>query len=95
MGIHRAEAVAAAHPRCDKRDLLKLLAKEGCAGQRGLCWPKRAVLAKDGWVLKNTEGSHRQFIHRMKPGEATVNGHPSGDVPAGTLKSIPKQASLK
>jgi len=53
------------------------------------------ALTNDGWILKNTEGSHRQFIHPTKPGNATVNGHPSDDVPTGTLKSILKQAGLK
>jgi predicted RNA binding protein YcfA (HicA-like mRNA interferase family) len=53
------------------------------------------MLASDGWVLKNQEGSHRQFIHPIKPGKATVNGHPSDDVPPGTLKSILKQTGLK
>jgi predicted RNase H-like HicB family nuclease/predicted RNA binding protein YcfA (HicA-like mRNA interferase family) len=33
------------------------------------------TLATDGWVLKNQEGSHRQFVHPTKPGKATVNGH--------------------
>jgi predicted RNA binding protein YcfA (HicA-like mRNA interferase family) len=45
-------------------------------------------------VLRNTEGSHRQFVHPTKPGKATVNGHPSDEVPTGTLKSILKQAGL-
>jgi predicted RNA binding protein YcfA (HicA-like mRNA interferase family) len=49
------------------------------------------ALAKDGWVLKNQKGSHRQFTHPAKPGKATINGHPSDDVPPGTLKSIMKQ----
>jgi predicted RNA binding protein YcfA (HicA-like mRNA interferase family) len=50
------------------------------------------TLATDGWVLKNQEGSHSQFMHPTKPGKATVNGHPSDDVPPGTLKSIMRQA---
>ena len=52
-------------------------------------------LAEEGWILKNTEGSHRQFVHPTKPGKVTVNGHPSDEVPQGTLKSILKQAGLK
>lgn len=53
------------------------------------------TLAKDGWRLRNTEGSHRQFVHPTKPGKTTVNGHPSDDVPPGTLRSILRQAGLK
>jgi predicted RNA binding protein YcfA (HicA-like mRNA interferase family) len=52
-------------------------------------------LENDGWLLKNQVGSHRQFVHPVKPGKATVNGHPSDDVPKGTLNSILKQAGLK
>ncbi|HZL55636.1 MAG TPA: type II toxin-antitoxin system HicA family toxin [Bryobacteraceae bacterium] len=53
------------------------------------------VLAKDGWVLRNNEGSHPQFVHSNKPGQVTVPGHPSIEVPPGTLSSILKQAGLK
>jgi predicted RNA binding protein YcfA (HicA-like mRNA interferase family) len=53
------------------------------------------MLAKDGWAQKNQEGSHRQFVHRTKPGKVTVNGHPSEEVAPGTFKSIMKQAGLK
>jgi predicted RNA binding protein YcfA (HicA-like mRNA interferase family) len=53
------------------------------------------TLAKDSWTLKNQEGSHRQFIHPAKPGKITVSGHPSDEVPVGTLKAILKQAGLK
>jgi predicted RNA binding protein YcfA (HicA-like mRNA interferase family) len=53
------------------------------------------LLAYDGWVLKNQEGSHRQFVHPTKPGKVTVPGHPGVDIPAGTLSSILKQADLK
>jgi predicted RNA binding protein YcfA (HicA-like mRNA interferase family) len=53
------------------------------------------VLAKEGWVLRNKEGSHRQLVHPTKPGKVTVPGHPSIEVPPGTLSSILKQAGLK
>lgn len=26
-------------------------------------------LRSDGWILRNQEGSHRQFIHPIKPGK--------------------------
>ena len=51
-------------------------------------------LEQDGWRLKNQEGSHRQYVHPQKPGKVTVAGHPSIDVPKGTLNSILKQAGL-
>jgi predicted RNA binding protein YcfA (HicA-like mRNA interferase family) len=52
-------------------------------------------LAEDGWILKTTAGSHRQFTHPTKPGKVTVNGHPGDDVQGGLLHSIWKQAGLK
>ena len=58
----------------------------------------RDVIARiqaDGWTLARTRGSHRHFRHALKPGIVTVAGHPSVDVPPGTLNSILKQAGLK
>ncbi|WP_419941369.1 type II toxin-antitoxin system HicA family toxin [Candidatus Palauibacter sp.] len=48
-------------------------------------------LKRDGWVLRNTRGSHHQFTHPSKPGRVTVK-HPSKDIPTGTLRSISRQA---
>ena len=48
-----------------------------------------------GWFLVRTKGSHRQFHHPTKPGTVTIAGHPSVDIPPGTLNSILKQAGLK
>lgn len=53
------------------------------------------LITEDGWLLDRTRGSHRQFKHGTKPGLVTVAGHPSVDVPVGTLNSILKQAGLK
>jgi predicted RNA binding protein YcfA (HicA-like mRNA interferase family) len=53
------------------------------------------VLKQDGWVVVVTEGSHRQLKHPTKPGRVTVAGHPSLEVPRGTLNSILKQAGLR
>lgn len=50
------------------------------------------LLERDGWYIARTRGSHRQFKHASKPGVVTVHGHPSDDVPAGTLNNINKQA---
>jgi predicted RNA binding protein YcfA (HicA-like mRNA interferase family) len=53
------------------------------------------LIESDGWKQRNTEGSHRQFGHPMKPGKVTIAGHLSLDVPKGTLQSILKQAGVK
>ncbi|MEE8542510.1 MAG: type II toxin-antitoxin system HicA family toxin [Gammaproteobacteria bacterium] len=53
------------------------------------------ALAEDGWQVVATKGSHHQLKHPTKPGRVTVAGHPSLDVPKGTLNSILKQAGLK
>jgi predicted RNA binding protein YcfA (HicA-like mRNA interferase family) len=52
------------------------------------------MLRSDGWVLRNQEGSHRQFVHPEKPGKVTVAGHSSDEVPPKTLKSTMKQADI-
>jgi predicted RNA binding protein YcfA (HicA-like mRNA interferase family) len=53
------------------------------------------LLARDGWTLGVTEGSHRQFIHPSKPGKVTVAGHPSDELDPKTKKSILRQAGLE
>lgn len=53
------------------------------------------TLEEDGWRLARTKGSHRQYHHPTKPGTVTVAGHPSVDIPQGTLNNILKQAGLK
>ncbi|HLQ28741.1 MAG TPA: type II toxin-antitoxin system HicA family toxin [Ktedonobacteraceae bacterium] len=40
------------------------------------------------------EGDHWQYKHPTKKGRVTVAGHPSKEVPPGTLSSIFKQARL-
>lgn len=52
------------------------------------------LLEADGWVLKATVGSHRQYVHPTKKGKITVPMH-RGDTPPGTLNSIIKAAGLK
>lgn len=52
-------------------------------------------LEKDGWYLKRTKGSHRQYKHPTKSGTVTVSGKLSVDVPIGTLKSIWRQAQIE
>jgi predicted RNA binding protein YcfA (HicA-like mRNA interferase family) len=53
------------------------------------------LLERDGGLLVRMKGSHRQYKHLLKRGVVTVAGHPSLDLPPGTLKSILKQAGLK
>jgi len=51
-------------------------------------------LEADGWYLARVRGSHHQFKHASKSGLVTVK-HPDGDIPAGTLHNIKKQAGWK
>ena len=53
------------------------------------------MIEADGWYLARTRGSHRHYKHPAKPGIVTIAGHPSVDIPRGTLNSILKQAGLK
>jgi len=53
------------------------------------------ILEKEGWILKRTRGSHRQFRHPSKPGTVTVAGKLSVEIPPGTLKSISKQSGIE
>jgi predicted RNA binding protein YcfA (HicA-like mRNA interferase family)/predicted RNase H-like HicB family nuclease len=43
------------------------------------------LLEKDGWQLRRTKGSHRQYKHSTKKGLLTLPGHPNDDPPTGTL----------
>ncbi len=53
------------------------------------------LLAEDGWKVVRTRGSHQQMKHPVKKGTVTVAGKPGLEIPAGTLKSILKQAKLE
>ena len=53
------------------------------------------LVEADGWYLKATRGSHRQFKHPSKTGRVTIPGKPGDDLAPGTLNSILKQAGLK
>lgn len=41
------------------------------------------LLKVDGWVLKDTRGSHFRYTNPNKPGKVTVPNH-KGDIPKGT-----------
>jgi predicted RNA binding protein YcfA (HicA-like mRNA interferase family) len=53
-----------------------------------------SALEADEWEKVAQKGSHVQFKHPIKPGRVTVP-HPERDIPAGTLRSIERQAGLK
>jgi predicted RNA binding protein YcfA (HicA-like mRNA interferase family) len=53
------------------------------------------LVEKDGWIIRNQQGSHRQYKHPLKPGKVTIAGHPSMDMAPKTLKSVLEQAGLK
>ncbi|WP_084288516.1 type II toxin-antitoxin system HicA family toxin [Desulfovermiculus halophilus] len=52
------------------------------------------ALEQDGWYKVAQSGSHIQFRHPSKKGRVTVP-HPKKDIPAGTLKSIERQAGIQ
>jgi len=51
-------------------------------------------IERDGWVMVQQTGGHRQFKHPLKRGRVTVSGNSGKDVPPGTLRNILKQAGL-
>ncbi len=53
------------------------------------------LIEEDGWYLKETRGSHRQYKHSTKKGRVTLAGKPSDDLHPKTLKSIFKQAQIE
>ena len=53
------------------------------------------LLESEGWQLKRTRGSHRQFKHPQKGLVVTVPGQLGKDVPVGTLKAILRSAELE
>ncbi|HEX8218102.1 MAG TPA: type II toxin-antitoxin system HicA family toxin [Chloroflexia bacterium] len=53
------------------------------------------LVEADGWFLVRTKGSHRQYHHPTKKGSVTIAGHPSAELPIGTLKRVYEQAQIK
>jgi len=49
-------------------------------------------LEREGWILDRMRGSHRVYIHPIRPGHVTVAGHPPDDIPEGTWHNIQRQA---
>ncbi len=52
------------------------------------------IIEKDGWHLKETKGSHRQYKNFVKTGRVTIPGKLNDDIHPKTLKSIFKQAQV-
>ena len=53
------------------------------------------LLERDGWRLKRVSGSHRHYLHPVKPGLDTVAGKPSATLKPKTELSILKRAGLR
>lgn len=51
------------------------------------------MLLADGWRLKNSRGSHFNYVHPARPGKVTIPNHP-GDLDIKTARSVLKQAGL-
>ena len=80
--------------------MASLVSGAGClAYHRGVAGMKVRdvirLLSRDGWIVVAWRGSHRQFKHPWKPGRVTVSGHPSDEMPRGTLASVLRQAGLR
>ncbi len=52
------------------------------------------LLLKDGWIIKNQEGAHRQYVHPTKPGKITIPFH-NKEVNKYIERSVLKQAGIK
>ncbi|MEY3188204.1 MAG: HicA toxin of bacterial toxin-antitoxin [Bacteroidota bacterium] len=42
------------------------------------------ILIKDGRIIKNQKGSHRQYIHELKKGKVTVPFHGKDEINPST-----------
>ncbi len=48
-------------------------------------------LLDDGFILVSTRGSHHKYRHAVS-GRTVILPHPRKDIPAGTIRSIYRQA---
>ena len=53
------------------------------------------VILADGWVFKEQNGSHRQYVHPTKEGKVTIPFHKGKELARRTELSIRRQAGLK
>jgi predicted RNA binding protein YcfA (HicA-like mRNA interferase family) len=52
------------------------------------------MLVSAGWVLRGIKGSHHIYTHPVKGGHVSVP-HPKGNLGAGLVHKLLKQAGLK
>jgi len=52
------------------------------------------LLERDGWIMRNSKGSHHVFKHPVKTGHITVP-HPKKDLGVGLVQKLLKQAGIK
>jgi predicted RNA binding protein YcfA (HicA-like mRNA interferase family) len=52
------------------------------------------LLERDGWIVRNSKGSHHVFKHPVKTGHITVP-HPKKDLGVGLVQKLLKQAGIK
>jgi predicted RNA binding protein YcfA (HicA-like mRNA interferase family) len=53
------------------------------------------IIKEDGWSLKVTHGSHRQYEHPVKKGKVTIAGKPSLVLHPKIVRSIFNQAQIE
>ena len=53
------------------------------------------IILADGWVFKEQNGSHRQYVHPTKEGKVTIPFHKGKELDRRTELSIRSQAGLK
>ena len=53
------------------------------------------IILADGWVFKEQNGSHRQYVHPTKEGKVTIPFHKGKGLDRRTELSIRRQAGLK
>lgn len=53
------------------------------------------IILADGWVLREQNGSHRQYVHPTKKGRVTIPFHKGKELDWRTELSIRRQAGLK
>jgi predicted RNA binding protein YcfA (HicA-like mRNA interferase family) len=52
------------------------------------------LLERDGWIMRNSKGSHHVFQHPVKTGHITVP-HPKKDLGVGLVQKLLKHAGIK
>lgn len=53
------------------------------------------IVEQGGWKLRGFTGSHRQYVHAVKPDKVTIPDRPSADLHPKTAASILQQAGLE